>query len=96
VGIAAAGGAAGRRAAGADRRPAWLATAEILVRTLQPVQSGHGAAFLTVVLGVPLIVAMIFIVAAEALSLLQLIGYNLLVVGGILALRALYVIFRGR
>ena len=44
-----------------------FATAEILVRTLQPVQSGHVAAFLTVVLGVPLIVAMIFIVAAEAL-----------------------------
>jgi ubiquinone biosynthesis protein len=44
-----------------------FATAEIIVRTLQPVQSGHVAAFLTVVLGVPLIVAMIFIVAAEAL-----------------------------
>jgi ubiquinone biosynthesis protein len=44
-----------------------FAAAEILVRTLQPVQSGHVAAFLTVVLGVPLIVAMLFIVAAEAL-----------------------------
>jgi ubiquinone biosynthesis protein len=44
-----------------------FAAAEILVRTLQPVQSGHVAAFLTVALGVPLIVAMIFIVAAEAL-----------------------------
>ena len=44
-----------------------FATAEILVRTLQPVQSGQVAAFITVVLGVPLIVAMIFIVAAEAL-----------------------------
>jgi ubiquinone biosynthesis protein len=44
-----------------------FAAAEVLVRTLQPVQSGHVAAFLTVVLGVPLIVAMIFIVAAEAL-----------------------------
>jgi ubiquinone biosynthesis protein len=44
-----------------------FAAAEILVRALQPVQSGHVAAFLTVVLGVPLIVAMIFIVAAEAL-----------------------------
>ena len=44
-----------------------FAAAELLVRTLQPVQSGHVAAFLTVVLGVPLIVAMIFIVAAEAL-----------------------------
>src|SRR6266513_3049966 len=44
-----------------------FAAAEILVRTLQPVQSGHVAAFLTVVLGVPLIVAMIFIVAAEVL-----------------------------
>jgi len=30
------------------------------------------------------------------LSLLQLIGYNLLIVGGILALRVLYVIFRSR
>jgi ubiquinone biosynthesis protein len=44
-----------------------FAAAEILVRTLQPVESGHAAAFLTVVLGVPLVVAMIFIVAAEAL-----------------------------
>ncbi|HXZ73983.1 MAG TPA: AarF/UbiB family protein, partial [Streptosporangiaceae bacterium] len=44
-----------------------FATAEILVRTLQPVQSGHVAAFLTVVLGVPLVVAMIFIVVAEVL-----------------------------
>jgi ubiquinone biosynthesis protein len=44
-----------------------FATAELLVRTLRPVESGHVAAFLTVVLGVPLIVAMIFIVAAEAL-----------------------------
>jgi ubiquinone biosynthesis protein len=44
-----------------------FAAAEALARTLQPVQSGHVAAFLTVVLGVPLIVAMIFIVAAEAL-----------------------------
>jgi ubiquinone biosynthesis protein len=44
-----------------------FAAAEILVRTLRPVESGHMAAFLTVVLGVPLIVAMIFIVAAEAL-----------------------------
>jgi ubiquinone biosynthesis protein len=35
-----------------------FAAAEILVRTLQPVQSGHVAAFLTVVLGVPLVVAM--------------------------------------
>jgi ubiquinone biosynthesis protein len=30
------------------------------------------------------------------LSLLQLVGYNLLIVGGILALRVLYVIFRNR
>src|SRR5262245_19813209 len=44
-----------------------FAAAELLVRTLRPVESGHVAAFLTVVLGVPLIVAMIFIVAAEAL-----------------------------
>jgi len=41
--------------------------AEILVRTLRPAESGHVAAFLTIVLGVPLIVAMLFIVAAEAL-----------------------------
>ena len=44
-----------------------FAAAEVIVRTLQPVQSGHVAALLPVVLGVPLIVAMIFIVAAEAL-----------------------------
>ncbi|HEY1346164.1 MAG TPA: AarF/UbiB family protein, partial [Streptosporangiaceae bacterium] len=44
-----------------------FAAAELLVRTLRPVQSGHVAAFLTVVLGVPLIVAMVFIVVAEAL-----------------------------
>src|SRR5215475_8218523 len=44
-----------------------FAAAELLVRTLRPVESGHVAAFLTVVLGVPLIVAMIFIVVAEAL-----------------------------
>jgi ubiquinone biosynthesis protein len=33
---------------------------------------------------------------SPTLSLLQLIGYNLLIVGGILALRVLYVIFRNR
>jgi ubiquinone biosynthesis protein len=44
-----------------------FAAAELLVRTLQPAQSGHVAAFLTVVLGVPLVVAMIFIVVAEVL-----------------------------
>jgi len=44
-----------------------FAAADLLVRTLQPVQSGHVAAFLTVVLGVPLVVAMIFIVVAEVL-----------------------------
>ena len=36
-------------------------------RTLRAAQPGHLAAFLTVVLGVPLIVAMIFIVVAEVL-----------------------------
>jgi ubiquinone biosynthesis protein len=44
-----------------------FAAAELLVRTLQPAESGHVAAFLTVVLGVPLVVAMIFIVVAEVL-----------------------------
>src|SRR5215472_401069 len=44
-----------------------FAAAELLIRTLQPAESGHVAAFLTVVLGVPLIVAMIFIVVAEVL-----------------------------
>src|SRR5215475_13754836 len=34
-----------------------FAVAEILVRTLRPVELGHPAAFLTVVLGVPLVVA---------------------------------------
>jgi len=33
---------------------------------------------------------------SPTLSLLQLIGYNLLLVGGILGLRVLYVIFRNR
>jgi ubiquinone biosynthesis protein len=41
--------------------------AYLLGRSLQAAQSGHELAFFTVVLGVPLIVAMIFIVAAEAL-----------------------------
>jgi len=45
-----------------------FAAAEAFGRALQPVQSGRGvAAFFTVALGVPLIVAMIFIVVAEAL-----------------------------
>jgi ubiquinone biosynthesis protein len=41
--------------------------AYLLGRSLRAAQPGHPVAFLTVVLGVPLIVAMIFIVAAEAL-----------------------------
>ena len=41
--------------------------AYLLGRSLQAAQPGHAVAFVTVVLGVPLIVAMIFIVAAEAL-----------------------------
>jgi len=39
----------------------------LLGRSLQAAQPGHLAAFLTVALGVPLIVAMIFLVVAEAL-----------------------------
>jgi ubiquinone biosynthesis protein len=39
----------------------------LLGRALQAAQPGHAAAFFTVALGVPLVVAMIFIVAAEVL-----------------------------
>ena len=46
---------------------AGFAVAEALSRSLQDVRSGHAAAFFTVALGVPLIVAMIFIVVAEVL-----------------------------
>jgi len=42
-------------------------TAELLGRSLRASEPGHLAEFLTVAVGVPLIVAMIFIVAAEAL-----------------------------
>ena len=42
-------------------------TAELLGGALRAAQPGHPAAFFTVAIGVPLIVAMIFIVAAEAL-----------------------------
>jgi ubiquinone biosynthesis protein len=41
--------------------------AYLLGRSLQAAQPGHAVAFFTVVLGVPLIAAMIFIVVAEAL-----------------------------
>ena len=44
-----------------------FAAAYFLGTALRAAQPGHTAAFLTVALGVPLIVAMIFIVAAEAL-----------------------------
>ena len=44
-----------------------FAAAELLGRWLLPAQTGHVAAFLTVALGIPLVVAMIFIVAAEVL-----------------------------
>src|SRR6516164_1803751 len=44
-----------------------FAAAYLLGRSLQAAQPGHEVIFLTVALGVPLIVAMIFIVAAEAL-----------------------------
>jgi ubiquinone biosynthesis protein len=44
-----------------------FAAAELFGRWLLPGQTGHVAAFLTVALGIPLVVAMIFIVAAEVL-----------------------------
>jgi len=44
-----------------------FATAAVLGQALRAAQPGHEIAFLSVALGVPLIVAMIFIVAAEAL-----------------------------
>jgi len=44
-----------------------FAAAYVLGRSLRAAQPGHEVVFLTVALGVPLIVAMIFIVAAEAL-----------------------------
>jgi ubiquinone biosynthesis protein len=44
-----------------------FATAVLLGRALQAAQPGHEVAFLSVAVGVPLIVAMIFLVAAEAL-----------------------------
>src|SRR5215475_293733 len=44
-----------------------FAAAELLGGALRAAQPGHLAAFFTVAIGVPLIVAMIFIVAAEAL-----------------------------
>src|SRR5262249_24453790 len=42
-------------------------TAYLLGRSLQAAQPGHPVAFVCVAIGVPLIVAMVFIVAAEAL-----------------------------
>src|SRR5215469_1263657 len=44
-----------------------FAAAVLLARALRAAQPGHEVAFLSVALGVPLIVAMIFLVAAEAL-----------------------------
>jgi ubiquinone biosynthesis protein len=44
-----------------------FATAALLGRALQAAKPGHEVAFLSVALGVPLIIAMIFLVAAEAL-----------------------------
>ena len=44
-----------------------FAAALLLGRSLQAAQPGHAVAFITVVLGVPLIVAMLFIVMAEIL-----------------------------
>ena len=44
-----------------------FAAAELFGRSLLPAQTGHVAAFVTVALGIPLVVAMIFIVAAEVL-----------------------------
>src|SRR5262249_382946 len=45
-----------------------FAAAYFLGRALQAAQPGHLAAFITVALGVPLVVAMIFLVVAEAYS----------------------------
>jgi hypothetical protein len=44
-----------------------FAAAELFGRWLLPAHTGQVAAFLTVALGIPLVVAMIFIVAAEVL-----------------------------
>jgi len=44
-----------------------FAAAEVLGRSLRAAQPGHAVAFVTVVLGVPLVVAMVFIVLAEML-----------------------------
>jgi ubiquinone biosynthesis protein len=44
-----------------------FAAAYFLGRALRAAQPGHLAAFITVALGIPLIVAMIFLVVAEAL-----------------------------
>jgi hypothetical protein len=44
-----------------------FAAAYLLGRALQAAQPGHLAAFITVAVGVPLVVAMIFLVVAEAL-----------------------------
>src|SRR5215467_10837707 len=44
-----------------------FAAAYLLGRALHAAQPGHTVAFLTVALGVPLIVAMVYLVAAEAL-----------------------------
>ena len=44
-----------------------FAVALIVGKTLRAAQPGHTAAFITVALGIPLVVAMIFIVVAEAL-----------------------------
>ncbi len=44
-----------------------FAAAELFGRWMPPTQTGHVAAFFTVALGIPLVVAMIFIVAAEVL-----------------------------
>jgi ubiquinone biosynthesis protein len=44
-----------------------FAAAELFGRWLLPAQTGHVAAFFTVALGIPLVVAMIFIVTAEVL-----------------------------
>src|SRR5262245_7769135 len=67
VGIASAAGVAGGGATGADCRFARLCRCLFLGRALQAAQPGHLAAFITVALGVPLVVAMILLVVAEAL-----------------------------
>jgi ubiquinone biosynthesis protein len=67
VGIAVAARVAGRNAAGVYRRIARLRRCVSAGQITTSAEPGHAVAFFTVVLGVPLIVAMIVIVGAEVL-----------------------------